>query len=537
MSYNFNPHRHVKIWLSKDKDSFLNLENRVRLVKMRDDNPGDEINFIYDSSLLSASAQEELQSFCKQYGIIAKDVRTEIIPFCATDNEKKLLSLYEEEINNLDAGGNLAAASDILRWLKPVYDLGIYSDFDIEVLTRDFPATLTVDRPILFNLGSFSRGDKNHPTVNNDILAVTNSQDAYFKINKVQLTILTYCKKPINFPKSFLIDDETQFNLNFNTQINARQRRADVLRITEDNQTFSQFILATRQSPIREQFQEERVTAAARLQRKIIKSQLQDRNENNLLESEYKAVEALFAIEDDQEFIAQVRKKLRMQLIKSSVIGSTGPGTILHSLFSSPGYSDEILKEVVVPFSMANYGIEKAFSSKNTLPLFAEDLNVITRNDKLSQFEVSDVSWLEEGQNVIKERENKIRERQLLITQSFSSMREKLQNHVKTIEKDLQGYFGFYRNKQRHAKLQALKTILSYFDENSFDTARFRINLEQFHTQDIAAGLGQSHTLKLIQELEQLSKQARSYLLVDGAGKTPVEPIPAPMSVSKRNGQ
>ncbi|MBN9230775.1 MAG: hypothetical protein BGO90_07795 [Legionella sp. 40-6] len=131
MTYNFNPHRHVKIWLSKDKDSFLNLENRVRLVKMRDDNPEDEITFIYDSSLLSARAQLELQTFCKQYGIIAKDVRTEIIPFCATDNQQTLIALYEDEIGNLDTGGNLAAASDILRWLKPVYDSGIYSDFDI----------------------------------------------------------------------------------------------------------------------------------------------------------------------------------------------------------------------------------------------------------------------------------------------------------------------------------------------------------------------------------------------------------------------
>ncbi len=32
MSYTFNPHHHVKIWLSKKPDSFLNFENQKRLI-------------------------------------------------------------------------------------------------------------------------------------------------------------------------------------------------------------------------------------------------------------------------------------------------------------------------------------------------------------------------------------------------------------------------------------------------------------------------------------------------------------------------
>ena len=187
-----------------------------------------------------------------------------------------------------------------------------------------------------------------------------------------------------------------------------------------------------------------------------------------------------------------------MQLIKSSVIKSTGPGTIISSLFPLSSYSDETLKEVIAPFSIANYGIEKGFNSKNTLPLFASEQSLITNNDTLNQFEVSDVSWLEEGQNAIKEREKKITEQQLLITKSFSNIRDKFQEHMKAIENDIQGHFGFYRNKERQAKVQALKTILSYFSDNHFDIALFRANLPQFHTRDIAAGLKQSHTLKLI---------------------------------------
>lgn len=535
MTYNFNPHRHVKIWLSKDKDSFLNLENRVRLVKMRDDNPEDEITFIYDSSLLSARAELELQTFCKQYGIIAKDVRTEIIPFCATDNQQTLIALYEDEIGNLDTGGNLAAASDILRWLKPVYDSGIYSDFDIEVSTRDFPATLTVDRPILFNLGSFGSAGDNHPTANNDIIAVIDSQAAQFQITRIQLAISTLCRrKPQSFSNSFLMAPEAPFYLNHNTELSARQRRAEIIEITADNQIFSQFVLGTQQNITTEKSQINSVLAAARLQRQIIKSNLQSSIGKNLPKIEYKQAQALLAIQDDEKFLEQVRQKLRMQLIKSSVIKSTGPGTIISSLFPLSSYSDETLKEVIAPFSIANYGIEKGFNSKNTLPLFASEQSLITHNDTLNQFEVSDVSWLEEGQNAIKEREKKITEQQLLITKSFSNIRDKFQEHMKAIENDLQGHFGFYRNKERQAKVQALKTILSYFSDNHFDITLFRANLPQFHTRDIAAGLKQSHTLKLIQELEQLTKQARSYLLVDDSGKTPVEPIPAPINSLNR---
>ena len=43
MPYELNPHRHVKIWLSKKPDIFLNQENQLRLVRIRAQNPDDVI--------------------------------------------------------------------------------------------------------------------------------------------------------------------------------------------------------------------------------------------------------------------------------------------------------------------------------------------------------------------------------------------------------------------------------------------------------------------------------------------------------------
>ena len=90
MPYTYNPHKHVKIWLSKNKDSFLNLENQLRLIKMREMNPKDEIHFVYDSQLLSEAAQKELVVFCKKHKIHNQDLRDKLFPKCTTEEERRL---------------------------------------------------------------------------------------------------------------------------------------------------------------------------------------------------------------------------------------------------------------------------------------------------------------------------------------------------------------------------------------------------------------------------------------------------------------
>ena len=110
MSHLFYPHRHVKIWLTKDRASFMPLVNQLRLVNMRNINPLDKIHLIYDSTLLSESALTDLDVFCKTYEITAHDAYT-IFQTCQTEEEQLLISIYQDEITHLDNGGNVTTPS------------------------------------------------------------------------------------------------------------------------------------------------------------------------------------------------------------------------------------------------------------------------------------------------------------------------------------------------------------------------------------------------------------------------------------------
>jgi hypothetical protein len=151
MTYTIDLHKHVKIWLSPDKDVFMPAKNQTRLIEMRKTNPADTICLFYDSKLLTQKAQAELQAFCAQHNIIPKDLRNTV--FLDSELSKvRAITCYEQEVDHLHEGGNLGAASDIARLLT--YRYGNYSDLDVVVNTTGLPPTITVDQPILFNLGS-----------------------------------------------------------------------------------------------------------------------------------------------------------------------------------------------------------------------------------------------------------------------------------------------------------------------------------------------------------------------------------------------
>lgn len=180
MTYNVNLHKHVKIWISADKDVFLPAKNQARLKEMREINPKDTITFFYDGKILSPKALEDLRTFCTQNNIIAKDVRNALFPQCQTQDKLRMVECYEQEITNLKNGGNLGAASDILRLLT--YPDGNYSDLDVVVDTRDLPPTLVTKQPIILSLGSSRSIDRPNIqfeslVVNNDVILVSNSSE------------------------------------------------------------------------------------------------------------------------------------------------------------------------------------------------------------------------------------------------------------------------------------------------------------------------------------------------------------------------
>ena len=191
--YEFNPHRHIKIWLSNDPNVFMNVENQLRLLKMRAACPGDAIRLVYDSHLLSEQAQAELFKFCSKNKIEALNVR-DIMHECLADpQESALLRIYEDEITHLDAGGNLAAASDILRWLKPLCRLGIYSDLDVHVTTKELAPAIEVFGDVIIPSGTYKLfGDEECLVANNNAILVANIDSE--KIKSIQKYMLTSCQ-------------------------------------------------------------------------------------------------------------------------------------------------------------------------------------------------------------------------------------------------------------------------------------------------------------------------------------------------------
>lgn len=224
--YQLDPHRHVKIWLSNNPDVFMNLENQLRLIKLRDHNPSDKISLIFDSELLSKTSQTDLQVFCQTYSIQTIDVRDHLNTEDVTLEERQLSDIYHDEVTHLNEGGNLGAASDILRWLPFVYKEGIYSDVDIHINTQHLPEHIAVRASLLCNvkLTLEQTADETSPEVvfsemSNDFIAIVNAEEADESIKHMQRTIIeAYHQPPYKQTMTSLSEDQ-QNTLNALQQI------------------------------------------------------------------------------------------------------------------------------------------------------------------------------------------------------------------------------------------------------------------------------------------------------------------------------
>lgn len=206
--YQYNPKLHVKIWLSNNPNVFMNLENQIRLIEMREKNPNDTIHLVYDSKLLAKYSVNMLHEFCKEHQIISIDAHT-IDALLQSDNERKLYKFYKEEICNLKMGGNLAVASDILRWLSPVFKKGTYTDFDFPIDTSTLPQFITTEMPILLNIGSLKMGRKEFILANNDFVAIIDAIAAKKEIERVQSGLIS---RLTHYDTDFIERTETELN-------------------------------------------------------------------------------------------------------------------------------------------------------------------------------------------------------------------------------------------------------------------------------------------------------------------------------------
>ncbi len=377
MMYNFITNRHFKVWLGP-----LSLQNELRLRNLRALNPESELSLVYDKRLLSGSEEEVILSLCSELGIELFDVETDIAPNLTTPEELDLLADYNQAIKTEELGGNLAAASDIIRWLGPVYELGTYSDLDVLIDSKNLPSVIQVKSPLLLNIGSISQLGVESPSVNNDILAVVDNEAALLRIQQIQRTIHEGCryyeqgenafsniqdafsKKPIHPNSSFVgrwltgalpINDELTYIADGKS---IGQVRSEIFSITNDSNSFYEHY------PWRWWY--------------------------------YK----ISSLGSGDKFNSKITE-FSSSLLKESVIYTTGPGATLVSISEHPTYPNDFFDKELAPMSFEYYGLNKHFQSGNGLVLHSGYKELL----QLFSKKRNDLSWLEDGREHIQNHE------------------------------------------------------------------------------------------------------------------------------------
>lgn len=280
--------------------------------------------------------------------------------YCVSDEEKKLVSIYQDEIAHLDSGGNPAVGSDILRWLKPCYELGTYSDFDTNINTQTLPSEVEVEGSLLLNIGSalqsFPAGEFEFLHINNDLIAVV-SPDAEPLIKKIQTVIYNGCspqKNDESVYRDYLKKDETYSLPSY------------------------QFEMLHKMSQGRSGHQV----------RSLILGETQ-------------------VDEKDSPEIKKMKMDFRANMLKFSVMYSSGPGVFSHIFpdFAGP----ELFKSKVYPFAFSNYSLKEGFNSAMPLTLGCTQEAFLqkTKNAKFGEF--NDLSWLAEGHEKVVSRESELK--------------------------------------------------------------------------------------------------------------------------------
>ncbi len=515
MSYSYLPHNHFKIWLSKDPDKFLNPENQIRMMTMRIRNPKDIIHFVYDSSLLNDQARKNLQNFCEENNFIPFDIHA-INPESLSTIEQDLLRYYQDEIKNLNTGGNLAVASDILRWLSPVFKLGNYTDFDVPVDTSQLPETMLVDAPLLLNIGSLELGFNELIISNNDFISVVDAKSAEKYIHQIQKGIAAALKtyhtdfieqstKKLG-STSFLHARISHYmknraeaeyiqksqDINNKDQRSSLELRAFIHKITSNQDAFLSF---NRISP------EEKREAIIKRLRKNLSEQL-NLIKRLFFKQEYFAIYNILQQNDDK-FLTYLMKRERSLYIKSIVVCTTGPIQIAKSLFGDYVINSSVFKKKVNPFSFNHYNLKQAFQSKNSVSLHETAIGML-RFLGTTDGELNDSSWLEEGQQLQKIREEKIlkQREELLVNLPYelNDLKIELKKQIKSLN---------------HQAQDELQKFLNCFDEDRelFDLDQFRALYTQAQTHKFFAKKSQD----IIQKLEALCTEAQVKLKIKNA--------------------
>lgn len=178
-NYWFNTQNHVRIWFSGQRDTFLNVENQLRFVHFREKNPTAKIVFLYSSSLLQPEAIDAMKDFCKQHHLTPLDFDTELLAECTDPADLALHEIARMELDRyrIKQGGNLAAASDAARLISKLLQKGTYSDFDTQVHVDKIDNVVKIKGPMLFNRLVKTTLNRQTSICNNDIIGIATTDE------------------------------------------------------------------------------------------------------------------------------------------------------------------------------------------------------------------------------------------------------------------------------------------------------------------------------------------------------------------------
>jgi glucosyltransferase Lgt1/2/3 len=517
--YSYNPHNHVKIWLSNKPSVFMNAENQMRLIRMREQNPTDNIALIFDSSLLNPQAIADLNNFCKEHNINPVDADG-FAPSLNTEKEKELYKFYKDEITHLKEGGNLAVASDIIRWIPPVYTRGTYTDFDVPVNTSSLPRTVDVKAPVLLNIGSLQIRNKEWILANNDYIAVIDPVDGKDAIEKVQDGFIKVLGRYTN---DFMERTEAQFGSDSIINrylVNFMKNRSESIYIARSKNNFDDAPRGSRElrhhinqimtDPIK--FLEFNKLQATETNETVIQRLRADLN-NQLglmkwlfFRNEYKEIKRMLEQPDDK-LITYLMKKERSLYLKSIVVCTTGPLAISNFLFGGYVFKPKEFSDDIQHYSFNHYGLKKAFQSQNSIPMHENILGMMNFLG-VEDGALNDSSWLEEGAKLQQSRgeilENKKTQLKDNLPTVLLNHKADIEKHIKDLEASCKGFFGFFWLGRKQAKLAALREVVTCFNQDVFDTKAFSkvIQTVDSNQSEVYAGLIYNQTKACIESLK-----------------------------------
>lgn len=526
MPYQYKPHSHVKIWLTNNRDVFMIFENQTRLIAMREQNPKDPIHLIYDSSLLSEQALAELMEFCKENTITPVDADG-FKDQLQSEDERTLFDLYKDEISHLKEGGNLGVASDILRWLSPSYRLGSYTDLDVPLNTGALPEEVTVDAPLLLNIGSLKLlGTKEMVLTLNEYIAVVDEEKAKKQIEQIHRGLI---RKLQHYSSDYIQKTEQMLSqgsflnrilmgymknraealyIQKSTELEpangihtSRNLRAYVNEIMKDTNKYLDF---------KKQSADETKEEVIQRLRKELASQ-QTFSKWLFFRKEY--YEARFALgQADEKFVKYLMQKERSLYLKSIVICTTGPIEVANSLYGTYVMKSREINKKVKPMTFSHYNLDAAFLSNNVVPLHENPLSML-KFLGADVGELNDSSWLEEGMALQETRQQKLLARQAALQEelpdTLKNMKTKIEAHIQKLKNESKSWFSFLWVSRREAKIAALTSVLQCFDaNNTFDIRQFRSILANMDKKTVFSGFFTRITEQLIGQLNEICHEA-----------------------------